>query len=219
MKKPKSSFPKKRVFDCPKQPVVTSNPCNSWRYSLPDSWDLAKHSLFSSSIGRARKTQNMMKDIFKENGALVLAEGVGSANDDWLLCRRPLRRGYIKKNKHRQNDPKKVGRGQRKSKGKATQSRLNQPKWKRRFALFGLALANLSENVECFTGLMGSPKSLNAGNWRGSYQEHSKKPPKAKARWERRNLFPTDLKVKVRWPEKERDVRQMRGNSFAYSAK
>lgn len=90
-------FQKKRVFDCPKQPVVTSNPCNSWRYSLPDSWDLAKHSLFSSSIGRARKTQNMMKDIFKENGALVLAEGVGSANDDWLLCRRPLRRGYIKR--------------------------------------------------------------------------------------------------------------------------
>jgi len=26
--------------------------------------------------------QNMMKDIFKENGALVLAEGVGSAKDD-----------------------------------------------------------------------------------------------------------------------------------------
>lgn len=26
--------------------------------------------------------QNMMKEIFKENGALVLAEGVGSAKDD-----------------------------------------------------------------------------------------------------------------------------------------
>lgn len=55
----------------------------------------------------------MMKDIFKENGALVLAEGVGSANDDWLLCRRPLRRDQKEKNKHRQNDPKKVGRGKR----------------------------------------------------------------------------------------------------------
>lgn len=41
----------------------------------------------SSSTGREiaevrSKDQNMMKDIFKENGALVLAEGVGSAKDD-----------------------------------------------------------------------------------------------------------------------------------------
>ena len=64
----------------------------------------------------------MMKEIFKENGALVLAEGVGSAKDDWLLCRltyiksnkwKKTRNYQKEKNKHRQNDPNQVGRGQR----------------------------------------------------------------------------------------------------------